>query len=102
MKNWTNTLRTKFAPLPENTTAIVFRLLFPEEDTRRKYDMQETRLASALADCFGTSATPLRQWAADGSSGCLGEEVLKVLNKTSSVCTSFNNYFRLIPSTSTL
>ncbi|KAJ7245174.1 hypothetical protein B0H12DRAFT_1211485 [Mycena haematopus] len=84
LNNWVKTLRSKFAPLPPNTTAIVFRLLFPEEDTRRKYDMQETRLASALADCFGTSAIPLRQWAADGSSGCLGEELLKVLNKTSS------------------
>ncbi|KAF7370772.1 DNA ligase [Mycena sanguinolenta] len=84
LNNWIKTLRAKFAPLPPNTTAIVFRLLFPEEDTRRKYDMQETRLAAALADCFGTSATPLRQWAAEASSGCLGQEVLKFLNKTSS------------------
>ncbi|KAJ6581305.1 hypothetical protein B0H19DRAFT_1018028 [Mycena capillaripes] len=86
LKNWITSLRSKFAPLPDNTTVIVFRLLFPEEDTRRKYDMQESRLASALADCFGIShaATPLRQWAADGSSGCLGEEVLKILNKSSS------------------
>ncbi|KAF8216343.1 hypothetical protein K438DRAFT_1703159 [Mycena galopus ATCC 62051] len=89
LSNWIKTLRTKFAPLPSNTTAIVFRLLFPEEDTRRKYDMQETRLASALADCFGTSATPLCQWAADGSSGCLGEEVLKVLNKSSSYAVDY-------------
>ncbi|KAJ7918946.1 DNA ligase N terminus-domain-containing protein [Mycena leptocephala] len=74
----------RVCPLPANTTAIVFRLIFPEEDTRRKYDMQETRLASALSDCFGISATPLRQWSADGSSGCLGQEVLKVLNKSSS------------------
>ncbi|KAF7356774.1 DNA ligase [Mycena venus] len=84
LKNWISTLRSKFSPLPENTTAIVFRLLFPEEDARRKYDMQETRLASALADCFGCDHVPLGQWAANGSSGCLGEQVLKVLNKTSS------------------
>ncbi|KAJ6518607.1 hypothetical protein C8R45DRAFT_948670 [Mycena sanguinolenta] len=84
LNNWIKTLRSKFAPLPPNTTAIVFRLLFPEEDTRRKYDMQETRLGAALADCFGTSAMPLRQWATEASSGCLGQEVLKILNKTSS------------------
>ncbi|KAJ7634197.1 hypothetical protein DFH06DRAFT_1221373 [Mycena polygramma] len=82
--NWITRLRTDFAPLPENTTAIVFRLLFPDEDSRRKYDMQETRLASALANCLGVSATILCQWAGDGSSGCLGEEVLKILNKSSS------------------
>ncbi|KAJ7043390.1 hypothetical protein C8F04DRAFT_718106 [Mycena alexandri] len=84
LNNWINRLRSQFAPLPENTTAIVFRLLFPEEDTRRKYEMQETRLAAALADCFGISATPLRQWGTDGSSGCLGDEVLDILNKSSS------------------
>ncbi|KAJ6457176.1 hypothetical protein C8R47DRAFT_173370 [Mycena vitilis] len=82
--NWITRLRTDFAPLPENTTAIVFRLLFPDEDSRRKYDMQETRLASALANCFGVSAMALSQWAGDGASGCLGEEVLEILNKSSS------------------
>ncbi|KAJ7180474.1 hypothetical protein C8R46DRAFT_1069579 [Mycena filopes] len=82
--NWVTRLRTQFAPLPDNTTAIVFRLLFPEEDARRKYEMQEKRLATALADCFGISATPLRQWGVDGSSGCLGEEILNILTKSSS------------------
>ncbi|KAJ6591764.1 hypothetical protein DFH09DRAFT_1137908 [Mycena vulgaris] len=84
LSKWIVRLRSEFAPLPEGTTAVVFRLLFPEEDTRRKYEMRETKLASALADCFGISATPLRNWGADGSTGCLGDEVLKVLNKSSS------------------
>ncbi|KAJ7695203.1 hypothetical protein B0H17DRAFT_1056785 [Mycena rosella] len=89
LKQWITRLRTQFAPLPEGTTAIVFRLLFPEEDARRKYDMQETRLASALADCFGISADALHQWGSDGSSGCLGEEVLNVLNKSSSYAADY-------------
>ncbi|KAJ7435078.1 hypothetical protein B0H11DRAFT_685749 [Mycena galericulata] len=86
LRNWIARLRSEFAPLPQETTAIVFRLLFPEEDARRKYDMQEARLASALADCFGipAKAKHLRHWGTDGFTGCLGEEVLKVLNLSSS------------------
>ncbi|KAJ7777837.1 hypothetical protein DFH07DRAFT_796301, partial [Mycena maculata] len=86
LKKWTARLRSQFSPLAPGTTAIVFRLLFPGEDARRKYDMQETRLAVALADCFGIPAKTkqLRQWGMDGSSGCLGEEVMQVLNSSSS------------------
>ncbi|KAK7031333.1 DNA ligase [Favolaschia claudopus] len=91
LNNWISTLRTHFAPLPANTTATVFRLLFPDQDTRRKYDMQETRLASAVADCFGKSATSLSRWSADGSSGCLGEEVYQVLNKSCSYSENYNS-----------
>ncbi|KAJ6621297.1 hypothetical protein B0H10DRAFT_2017849 [Mycena sp. CBHHK59/15] len=86
LKKWIARLRDQFSLLPEGTTAIVFRLLFPEEDIRRKYDMQETRLASALADCFGISGNHLRRWRAHDSSGCLGEEVLRILNRTTSDC----------------
>lgn len=70
---------------------VVFRLLFPEEDSRRKYDMQETRLSQLLVDCLGISATGydrgcgLRCWANKGISGCLGTEVQKVMAQASSV-----------------
>ncbi|KAJ7623353.1 hypothetical protein FB45DRAFT_837508 [Roridomyces roridus] len=81
LKNWIAHLRSEFSPLPQETTARVFRLLFPEEDTRRKYDMQETRLAAALADCF--SVQQLCDWGTDSSSICLGDHVLKVLGLSS-------------------
>lgn len=84
LKKWIARLRSDFEPVPEGTTQIVFRLLFPEEDARRRYDMQEARLISAVADCFGISASVLSQWKVDGFSGCLGEEVFNVLNKNSS------------------
>ncbi|KAJ7126560.1 hypothetical protein C8R43DRAFT_1134885 [Mycena crocata] len=92
---WIARLRSEFAPLPEGTTATVFRLLFPEEDARRKYDMKETRLASTLADCFGVSAEPLRKWGTDGSSGCLGDQVLKIMNKSSSYAADYISPFSI-------
>lgn len=61
----------------------MFRLLFPEEESRRKYDMQETRLACALAECFGFDATSLQEWNAEGSSGCLGQELRRILSQRS-------------------
>lgn len=35
----------------------LFRLLFPVDDHRRKYDLAERRLATSLADCLGLSET---------------------------------------------
>ncbi|KAJ7439863.1 hypothetical protein FB451DRAFT_1445409 [Mycena latifolia] len=90
-RKWVARLRSEFSPLPEGTTKIVFRMLFPEEDTRRKYGMQETKLACALANCFGISAKALDQWRTDGSSGCLGQEVFNVLNKSSSYAEDYIN-----------
>ncbi|KAF7294439.1 DNA-LIGASE-A3 domain-containing protein [Mycena kentingensis (nom. inval.)] len=78
---WVAQLRADFAQLDDGTTATLFRFLFPEEDTRRKYDMKEAKLAQAISDCLGTSAK-LRDW--DTTTGCLGNQVLKVMERASS------------------
>jgi DNA ligase 4 len=89
---WVAELRRKYSPLPRGTTAAVFLLLFPEEDSRRKYDMQETRLSRELAKCFGVSmkgrGESLRLWNGETTVGCLGGEVMKVLDEASSVSES--------------
>ncbi|KAG6334189.1 hypothetical protein ID866_4904 [Astraeus odoratus] len=81
---WIEALRNKYAPLPRGTTATVLRLLFPEEDTPRKYDLQEARLAHFLCDCLDSStvstrdAKQLKNWSKERFSGSLGEELLKL------------------------
>ncbi|KAI0761805.1 hypothetical protein BD413DRAFT_646329 [Trametes elegans] len=84
-KRWLTALRERYSPLPAGTTAIVFRWLFPEEDFRRKYGMQEMRLAQCLAKVFGVSTgcygrgERLRNWQGEDAIGCLGNEVEQVL-----------------------
>jgi DNA ligase 4 len=89
LNKWITELRQRYSPLPHGTTATVFLLLFPEDDLRRKYDMQEARLACQLAKCFGVSAEGrgelLRRWDGETTLGCLGGEVMKVLEEASSV-----------------
>ncbi|KAG8908637.1 hypothetical protein FRB99_004925 [Tulasnella sp. 403] len=73
-------------PLPQRSGVILFRLLFPQEDTRRKYDLQETRLGKLLATVLAVpDRTCLTSWASNGSTtarvGCMGDEVRRVLNK---------------------
>ncbi|EIN06045.1 DNA ligase/mRNA capping enzyme, partial [Punctularia strigosozonata HHB-11173 SS5] len=86
---WVADLNRRFHPLPKGTTAAVFKLLFPEDDARRKYDLQETRLARHLVTILGVSDQPggrgarLRAWNASNASGCLGEEVKRVLDPAS-------------------
>ena len=85
-------MRQRYSPLPRGTTATVLLLLFPEEHSRRKYDMQETRLARELAKCFGLSTDgrgkSLLRWDGENTLGCLGGEVMKVLDEASSVSDS--------------
>ena len=50
--------------------------------------MQETKLAQYLADCFGIRDQRLQNWGKADSSGCLGEEVKRILN---SVCAVHKN-----------
>ena len=85
-RRWVSHLRNRFSPLPSGSTSIIFRLLFPEEDIRRKYDMQETRLAQCLAECLGVNAQKLERWCLQGSSGCLGKELEITLEKSCPVC----------------
>ncbi|KAK0488845.1 hypothetical protein IW261DRAFT_376205 [Armillaria novae-zelandiae] len=81
---WVDAFRKRYPNPAKGTTAIIFRLLFPEEDVRRKYDMQEKRLAQALGDALATSDPRLFKWDQDGASGCLGAEVRHVMKK---ICT---------------
>lgn len=81
LNRWIAHLHKLFYPLPLGTTAIVFRMLFPEEDTRRKYDMQETRLAQYLAECFGVDGKRFQGWFSESSSGCLGNELRLTLER---------------------
>ncbi|KAG6898310.1 hypothetical protein C0992_011901 [Termitomyces sp. T32_za158] len=82
-RRWVNKLRNDFSPLPPGTTAIVFKLLFPEEDHHRKFNMQETRLARNIADSFGIDKAFLENWLCENASGCLGEELRLALERTS-------------------
>ncbi|KAH9840015.1 uncharacterized protein C8Q71DRAFT_745448 [Rhodofomes roseus] len=85
--NWVAELHRRYDPLPPGTTATVFRLLFPEEDAKRKYDMQEARLAQLLSSVLGvvgngdSPAGRLASWKAESAIGCLGHEVRKIRDK---------------------
>lgn len=90
-KRWLGALRERYAPLPAGMTTIVFRLLFPEEDVRRKYGLQEIRLAQYLTKILGVSAAAggraerLRKWKGEDALGCLGKEVETVMAGRSTV-----------------
>ncbi|KAF8586434.1 hypothetical protein K439DRAFT_1387139 [Ramaria rubella] len=84
----------QYDPIPPHTCKIFFRLFFPEEDVRRRYNIKETILAKTLAiNVFGLSigeygtGRELVEWsdypdAVDKARlGCLGVEVEKALAK---------------------
>jgi len=52
-----------------------FRLLFPEEDTKRKYGIQEKQLAGFLSEILGVSRKELESWDLQDATGCLGNEL---------------------------
>lgn len=91
IKLWTNHLHGLYSPLPEGTTAAFFRLFFPEEDSGRKYGLQEAKLGQLIADTLGVSTEPhgrgrpLLDWRAEDAIGCLGAEVKKIMQETSDV-----------------
>ncbi|GBE86340.1 predicted protein [Sparassis crispa] len=93
-QNWVAELRRRYAPLPYGTTAVVFRLLFPEEDVRRKYGMQETRLGLHLSNVLALSnithgrGRRLMHWNSQGALGCLGVEVRDIMSESSAVTES--------------
>lgn len=76
-------MRRNYSPLPRGTTASVLRLLFPEDDTQRKFGLQEALLAQYFGQCLDSStvftggAKYLKLWGQESASGCLGEELLK-------------------------
>lgn len=84
LAKWVKNLQNNYSPLPRDTTTHVLRLLFPEEDSHRKYDLQEARLSQLLPDCLDTSTFPpistarLKQWSKQQNSGCLGQEIFSL------------------------
>lgn len=71
---------------PEGTSVILFRLLFPDEGVRRRYDLRESLLAGELvkSTCFKKSLKPsfVTDWnhgeievERSDCSGCLGIEL---------------------------
>ncbi|GHJ90147.1 hypothetical protein NliqN6_6549 [Naganishia liquefaciens] len=71
-------------PLPRNTGAALFRLLFPYFTVRRRYHLKENSLAEGIAKAMTLSDVhleALRKWDDDGKVGqraCLGDEVKHV------------------------
>lgn len=77
------------------TAKKLFRLLFPHEGARRRYDIRETRLAVALEQVMGI--TGLTKWDAvsvngGGGTGCLGEEVRRAAAKRKVCLTSLQEF----------
>ena len=104
-KRWIQALRERYSPLPPDTTAIVFRFLFPEEDIRRKYALQETRLAQYLVKILGVSSEGrgerLKKWQGEDAIGCLGEEGGSIMSATtqsqaSTVCVTLQQVDALL------
>jgi DNA ligase-4 len=82
---WVEELHKRFSPLPPNTTSICFQFLFPEEDVHRKYNIQEARMVQLLADCFGIDNKTFENWSQEEATGCLGQELKVVLQRSCSV-----------------
>ena len=88
-------------PLSQDTGPILFRLLFPEEDSNRKYGLQETALSRQIIKYLSglglgePQILSVKDWAGQsnnarrGRSGCLGEELGNILRSRSLVRTTF-------------
>ncbi|KAK4698270.1 hypothetical protein P7C70_g8011, partial [Phenoliferia sp. Uapishka_3] len=80
---WITKLREVHNPLPSGTTVLFFRLLFPGEGVRRRYNIAEQTLCRYLERYFGTKRGAFDDWSKttldqrSGSSGCLGDQVEK-------------------------
>lgn len=92
LRKWVNALRERYSPLLPGTTAVFFRLFFPEEDVARKYGLQETRLARYISDVYAIPTSPhsrgaaLLHWNENDATGCFGKEVGLLLEPTCTVC----------------
>jgi hypothetical protein len=79
---WAEELKRTYSFLPAEIEKIVLRLLFPEEDSYRRYNMKESSLARDLAHVFPSASGCLSNWSNVTSSGCLGLELQTVLEET--------------------
>ncbi|KAI0091748.1 hypothetical protein BDY19DRAFT_991426 [Irpex rosettiformis] len=86
LDNWIAELHRQYSPLPPGTTAVFFRLLFPEEDMQRKYGVQEKKLCDYLHDIFSSGARGMMcEWdrvlqvQGTKDTTCFGERVKRAL-----------------------
>ncbi|KAK7679443.1 hypothetical protein QCA50_017497 [Cerrena zonata] len=91
---WTKNLHDLYSPLPMGTASAFFRLFFPEEDSGRRYGLQEIKLGEIIAETLGVSTEPqgrgwpLLDWRAESAIGCLGAEVKNIMEETSDITVS--------------
>ena len=93
---WLKELHKRYDPLPPGTFSAIFKLLFPEEDSDRKYNMQEARLGNYIAKILGVSTADghlgvrLKKWDEVNSVGCLGDEVKRIIAQRGNEVSWFN------------
>ncbi|EMD39194.1 hypothetical protein CERSUDRAFT_122630 [Gelatoporia subvermispora B] len=86
---WIAALHRQHSTIPHGVTAAVFRMLFPEDDPRRKYNLQEKVLAKSVAKVLGVSTAPgargesLAKWNGEDAQGFLGAEIKHIIEKGS-------------------
>ncbi|KAL8279100.1 hypothetical protein RQP46_008558 [Phenoliferia psychrophenolica] len=91
LEAWLHELRRAYSPLPPGTATIFFRLLFPGEGVRRRYNMQEGSLCIRLSKYFNIRKGGFNWWnrttldQRGGTTGCLGAEVQKWLEGSNRV-----------------
>ncbi|KAA1470337.1 hypothetical protein DENSPDRAFT_797606 [Dentipellis sp. KUC8613] len=90
-EDWIAQLQQLYPSAPPGMGSVIFRLLFPEEDIQRRYQLQEKLLGRTLCIVLNKSnesiyGHTLKTWNAEHTLGCLGDAVRRVLQ-----CTAQNN-----------
>ncbi|BGP07980.1 hypothetical protein JCM10049v2_003825 [Rhodotorula toruloides] len=82
LEAWVGAVKAEYdRDLPEGTIVLFFRLFFPDEGVRRRYDLREMLLGEALEGVYGARRGAFSSWNAQceagraSSTGCLGREV---------------------------
>ncbi|EIW79187.1 DNA ligase/mRNA capping enzyme [Coniophora puteana RWD-64-598 SS2] len=84
LRDWITELRKRYATQSPQVAARIQRLLFPEDDAHRRYDLQEPRLAQYISACLNpanfapTTKARLTGWSNWEGTGCLGLEVARL------------------------
>ncbi|GEM07306.1 ATP dependent DNA ligase [Rhodotorula toruloides] len=85
---WIGAVKAEYGrDLPEGTIVLFFRLFFPDEGVRRRYDLRELLLGQALEGVYGARRGTFSSWNAQSdvgrasSTGCLGTEVQNWLER---------------------
>ncbi|BGP31986.1 hypothetical protein JCM10296v2_003765 [Rhodotorula toruloides] len=88
LEAWVAAVKAEYGrDLPEGTIVLFFRLFFPDEGVRRRYDLREMLLGEALEGVYGARRGTFSSWNAQSdagrasSTGCLGREVQSWLGR---------------------